>query len=83
MTERIDMSLDDIIKIDKPGRRGGRGGRGRGARGGRASGGTKLNTQSYGIRKRTSGGGGGAGGGLRSRNRGMPYSRVCIQRLRF
>ncbi|XP_078257533.1 THO complex subunit 4 [Rhinoraja longicauda] len=88
MGDKLDMSLDDIIKLNRqksPGGRGGRGGGGRGGGGGmgRGSGrggmGGLAGRGAAGIR----GGGGGLGVGLmrnrqsamRGRNRPAPYSR--------
>ena len=75
MAEKIDMSLDDIIKRDKIGsgkKRGQAGGprRGGAQRGGgtQRGGGRQLGGQT--------GGGGGPQRNLRSRSRAQPYSRV-------
>jgi len=71
--EKIDLSLDDIIKMNKkPGRggrgaRGGRGGRQQGGRGGRGGGGRSTGPLRGGVQKRNLRGGGG--------RRPAPYSR--------
>ena len=74
------MSLEDIIKLRKPGKRGGRG-RGTGGRGGGGRGGGQQQTRGGGG-GRTPRGGGAGGGATRRQSRGgarpTPYSRVIL-----
>ena len=78
MTDKIDMSLDDIIKKNK-GPRGARGARGgRGGRGGRAARGGGRGARSRSAPRQTRGGRGGRGAG-RSRSVGNERKNDILQ----
>ena len=77
MTDKIDMSLDDIIKKNK-GPRGARGARGgRGGRGGRAARGGGRGARSRSAGRQTRGGRGARGAG-RSRSVGNEWSNEAL-----